>query len=283
MSGTLDDDSPQARMWNGLAGQAWVDTQDLLDGLFQPMEDLLAQAVAARAPRSVLDVGCGAGATTLAAARLLGAQGHCTGIDISEPLIAAARARALRDGTPATFLRADAQRHAFAADGFDMVVSRFGVMFFDDPVQAFANLRHAAAAGADLRCLAWRSPEDNPFMTAAERAAAPFLPDMPARRPDAPGQFAFANARRVRGILQDSGWNEIDIRPIDIACTFPAKDLVRYVTRLGPLGQMLHTLDAQTRAQVTDTVRAAFDAYVHAEEVRLIAACWVIKARKGQA
>jgi hypothetical protein len=92
-------------------------------------------------------------------------------------------------------------------------------MFFDDPVRAFANLRRAARDDAELRFIAWRSAAENPFMTTAERAAAPLLPNLPARPPDAPGQFAFADRRRVHAVLEDSGWTEIDIRPIDVPRT----------------------------------------------------------------
>src|SRR3954469_19232260 len=120
-------------------------------------------------------------------------------------------------------------------------------MFFENSVSAFANLRRAATDDAELCLLAWRGPEDNPFMTTAERAAAPLLPNIPARRPDAPGQFALADRQRVHSILEKSGWGGIDIRPIDVACSFPEKELVRYVTRLGPLGQVLRETDEQTR------------------------------------
>jgi ubiquinone/menaquinone biosynthesis C-methylase UbiE len=188
---TRDDD--QAARWNGPAGHAWVDAQAVLDETLQPFEDLLVEAVVAARGSRVLDVGCGTGATTLAVARRLGAEGRCVGIDISEPMIAAARARAEREGTPAGFIRADAQDHAFEPAAFDTIISRFGVMFFDDFVRAFANLRRAATDDAELRFIAWRSAADNPFMTTAERAAAPFLPNLPARRPDAPGQFALAD------------------------------------------------------------------------------------------
>ena len=231
----------------------------------------------------VLDVGCGTGSTTLAVARRLGAKGRCIGIDISEPMIAAARARAEREGTPASFIRADAQTHAFEPASFDMIISRFGVMFFDDSVRAFANLRRAARDDAELRFIAWRSAAENPFMTTAERAAAPLLPNLPARRPDAPGQFAFADQRRVHRILEESGWAEIDIRPIDVACTLPEKELVRYLTRLGPVGLILQEADERTRAQVIETVRAAFDPYVHGAEVRFTAACWMVGARAPSA
>ena len=268
----------QAELWNGSSGRAWVDTQPLLDQVLQPFEDMLVDAVRARRPRRVLDVGCGTGATTLAVARLLGADGHCTGIDISEPMLAMARARAERDRIPADFIRADAQDYPLEPAGFDMLISRFGVMFFADPVQAFANLRRAAAHDAQLRFIAWRSAAENPFMTAAERAAAPFLPTLPPRRPDAPGQFAFANAARVHSILADGGWNGIDIRPVDVVCTLPEQELPHYLTRLGPVGGVLQDADEPTRRRVLDAVRPAFDPFIHGAEVRFTAACWMIGA-----
>lgn len=276
-------DNGQAAHWNGLAGRAWVETQELLDQMLKPFETLLVEAVAAGSGRRVLDVGCGTGSTTLAVARRLGAQGRCTGIDISAPMLTAARARAEQEGTPASFILANAQTHAFEPASFDMIISRFGVMFFDDSVRAFANLRRASKDGAELRFIAWRGPSENPFMTTAERAAAPYLPNIPARRPDVPGPFAFADPHRLHRILEESGWAEIDIRPIDAACTLPEKELVRYLTRLGPLGQILHEADERTRTQVIETVRAAFDPYVHGAEVRFTAACWMVSARAPSA
>ncbi|MDI3287750.1 class I SAM-dependent methyltransferase [Polyangium sp. 15x6] len=283
MDATRHADNEQAKLWNGLAGRAWVDAQALLDQMFEPFEDLLVEAVSAESGGRVLDVGCGTGTTTLAVARKLGAKGRCVGIDISEPMIAAARTRAEREHTPPSFVRADAQSHAFEPASYDNIISRFGVMFFDDPVRAFANLRRAARDGAELRFIAWRSATENPFMTTAERAAAPLLPNLPARRPDAPGQFAFADQRRVHTILEESGWAEIEIRPIDVECILPEKELVRYLSRLGPVGLLLQQSDERTRTQVIETVRAAFDPYVHGAEVRFTAACWNVGARAPSA
>jgi len=274
-------DDEQKKRWNGVAGRAWVDAQEVLDRMFEPFETLLVEAVSAGSCRRVLDVGCGTGATTLAIARRLGANGLSTGIDISETMIAAARARAERDGMPARFICDNAQTHAFEPSSVDMIVSRFGVMFFEDPVRAFANLRSAARDDAALQLIAWRSAEENPFMTTAERAAAPLLPNLPPRRPDAPGQFSFANGDRVHTILEESGWTGIEIRPLDVACTLPELELVPYLTRLGPVGLILHEADDHTRARVIETVRAAFQAYVHGADVRFTAACWTIGARAG--
>jgi hypothetical protein len=155
-------------------------------------------------------------------------------------------------------------------------------MFFDDFVRAFANLRRTTQESGELRVVVWRSASENPFMTAAERAAAPILPNIPPRQPDGPGQFALADERRLQHILRESGWVEIDVRPVDLVCTFPEKDLVRYLTRIGPIGLILHDVDDETRARVVETVRPAFDPYVHGAEVRFTAACWAIRARASR-
>ncbi|WP_129667730.1 class I SAM-dependent methyltransferase [Phytoactinopolyspora endophytica] len=279
MDVTRKTDLDQKALWNGPAGHAWVDTQAVLDDMFKPFEDLLAEAISAVGGSRVLDIGCGTGSTTLAAARQLDTQGRCVGIDISEPMIAVAQARADQESTQTSFICADAQDQAFDPAFFDTIISRFGVMFFSDSVRAFANVRHAAKGDAELRFIAWRSAEENPFMTTAERAAAPFLPELPARRPDAPGQFAFADPGRVHRILEESGWAGIDVQPIDVTCTLPESELSRYFTRLGPVGAVLNTADDRIRAQVIETVRTAFDTYVHGAQVRFTAACWMVNAR----
>ena len=115
-------------------------------------------------------------------------------------------------------------------------------------------------------------------MTTAERAAAPLLPNLPARQPNAPGPFALADERRVTGILEESGWTALDLQPIDVPCTLTEKDLVRYLSRFGPVGLALREADEPTRTRVIETVRAAFDPYVHGEEVRYTAACWMVGA-----
>src|SRR4051812_37882523 len=183
----------QAARWKGPAGHAWVEGQAVLDGVLKPFGDLLLEAVSAEPGEHVLDVGCGTGGTTVAVAERLGPTGGCVGIDISEPMITAARTRAEQAGAPVSFIQADVQDHAFEPAAFDAVMSRFGVMFFEDPVRAFSTLRRAARDEARLRFITWRGPAENPFMTTAERAAAPILPELPTRRPDQPGQFAFAD------------------------------------------------------------------------------------------
>lgn len=264
--------SEQATLWNGSAGRAWVDSQALIDRIFKPLEDALVEGVAAGA--RVLDVGCGTGSATVAAAKR---SGHAVGVDISVPMIEAARSRAAREGAPATFVVADAQTHAFEPATYDVILSRMGVMFFDDPVQAFANLRRAAQDR--LRFIAWRGPEENPFMTTAERAAAPLLPDLPPRKPDAPGQFGFADPERVRGILEAAGWSDVVLAPVDFPCALPEPALAEYAARFGPVGRVLGEADEATRNEVGAVVRAAFEPFVHGDEVRFVSACWQVDAR----
>lgn len=155
------------------------------------------------------------------------------------------------------------------------------MMFFDNPVAAFTNLRRALRPGGGLCSIVFRSASENPFMTAAERAASPLLPNVPPRRPDAPGQFALANRERVQRILTDSGWTDVDLAPIDVPCVFPEAELVRYFTRLGPVGLVLRDADEATRQRVIGTIRAAFAQFTVGTEVRFNAACWRVSARAG--
>ncbi len=273
----------QSALWNGPSGLAWVEAQRTLDRMFEPFETLLADAAAATSAHGVLDVGCGTGAVTLAIARRLAKDAQCTGVDISARMIAAARERAERDGVAAEFVHADAQTHPFARERFDLIVSRFGVMFFDDPVRAFTNLRRAARANAQLRFVAWRAAADNPFMTTAERAAAPLLADLPARQPGAPGQFAFGDRQRVVSVLSDSGWADLAVEPVDVACALPTAALDDYVARLGPVGLALRQVDVATRQRVLDEVRGASGRYVQGTDLRFDAACWLVTARAPSA
>ena len=274
--------SDQQALWNGPAGHAWVDQQALTDTAFRPIEAWQTEAVLRSGARTVLDVGCGTGSTTLAIARRLAPGGHCLGVDISAPMIERACARAAGESVPADFARGDAQTHAFPPGAYDLVVSRFGTMFFADPVAAFANLHRAARPGGGRGLIVWRGPEQNDFMTAAERAAAPLLSELPPRSRDGPGQFAFADPDRVRSILERGGWSGIAIEPADFECAIPAAALVDYVANLGPVGLALREADPEQRSRVVATVLPAFDRYVAGDEVRFTAACWAVKAKRPE-
>jgi SAM-dependent methyltransferase len=280
MTATPRPNQDQTTLWNEAAGQAWVEMQATLDRMLAPFETLLIERGLDDLTRRVLDVGCGSGSTTFAAAKRLGKQGAAVGVDISAPMLEVAEQRALRERVDnATFVNADAQTYAFEPQRFDAVISRFGVMFFDDPVAAFANIRRAARSDARLSFVSWRGRADNPFMTAAMRAAAPLMPSLPAPDPDAPGQFALSDPDRVRRILEASGWSRIDLQPIDVPTTVPKEELFLYVTKMGPVGAALKEVDEVTRERVIAAVRAGFEPFIRNDEARFNAACWLVTAR----
>lgn len=269
----------QSALWNDASGKAWVELQPILDAVLAPFERLVVDTGYPGEGGSVLDIGCGAGATTLAMAHRVGTGGRCVGLDISQALVSVAQARAQAGGiVNASFVEGDAQTHTFDPEHFDAVISRFGVMFFDDPVAAFANIRQAARRGGKLAFAAWRSPAENGFMTTAMRAAAPFLPPRPAPDPDAPGQFAFADGARVERILEASGWSSIGVERVDVACRIAEGDLMAYVTRLGPVGAALREVDPATAEKIMAALLPAFAPFLNDGTARFTAACWLVTA-----
>jgi SAM-dependent methyltransferase len=270
----------QQQLWNGPAGAAWIEMQQPLDGLFAPFEALLVEAVDGAGACNVLDIGCGTGATTLGIARALVGRGRATGADLSEPMIAVARDRAAGEaaGVAVSFIAGDASRIA-AEHAFDMAVSRFGIMFFDDPVPAFARIRAMLVPGSPLVAISWRSAAENDFMTCAERAAAPLLPPLPEQTPGSPGQFALADPDRTRRLLEEAGWRGVVLTPIDIECAMTTGDLDAYLTQMGRIGILLRALDAKARAPILDRLRRAFMPFVAGDAVRFTAACWRVEAR----
>lgn len=261
----------QAAMWNGAGGHGWANARDMVDVVLQPYEDLLVAAALKKPRTKVLDVGCGTGGTTRAIAAALG-DVPCTGVDISGPQIEVAE-----KAPNVRFVHADAQVHAFEPE-FDLIVSRFGVMFFDDPVAAFANLGTAALPGAELNVVVWRGPEENPFMTTAERAVAPLMPDLPAFDPNGPGPFGLADPDRTRQVLEDSGWTGSDIQQVDLTCTMPEDMLPKYLTMLGPVGRALQGMAESKREEILGTLLRHFDPFVRDGEVRFPTGAWQISA-----
>ena len=268
----------QAQLWNGPAADAWLTMQSTLDQLFEPFETAMVDAVTEVGARHVLDIGCGTGATTIAIGRAVAGRGHATGADLSVPMIDLAKQRAGLCGVDARFIAGDASR--ITADApFDMAVSRFGIMFFDEPVAAFARIRAMLLPDAPLTAFAWRSPGENPFMTCAERAAAEMLPPLPPQQADAPGQFAFADPDRVRAILANAGWSHAVLTPFDAECTMPVAALDAYLLHMGRVGIVLRQLDDASRAAVLAQLRDAFASFVDGDCVSFTAACWRIDAR----
>jgi SAM-dependent methyltransferase len=270
----------QITYWNDAPGKTWADLQDVLDVQLEPMGAAVLKALAARPGERVIDVGCGCGQTTLALADAVGAASLALGVDISEPMLEVARRRGA-DRPQARFLNADAQTHAFDAGGFDALHSRFGVMFFDDPTAAFANLRRALKLGGRLAFLCWRSPAENPIMTTPMAAAQKHLPPPEPMAPGTPGPFAFADPERVRAILADAGFADIEIRPQDMpAGGNTREETLELSLRVGPLGRMLRENPQVDREAAVADVRAAIAAHARPDgRVFMDSACWIVTAR----
>lgn len=269
----------QIAYWNEVAGSTWVEAQDPLDRQLAPLGAAAMAALRPAAGERILDVGCGAGATSLALAQAVGPQGSVIGLDISAPLLAQARRRA-GEAANLAFLEADAQSYPFEAGSFDAVFSRFGVMFFADPAAAFANLRRALKPGGRLAFVCWRRPDDNPIMTLPMQAALPLLPEPPAPPPPgAPGPFAFADPDRVCEVLAAGGFHDIAVAPHDDRVGGGDLDTVTALAfKVGPLGALLRETP-QLRPKVEAAVREALAAHDTPDGVKLRAGVWIVTAK----
>lgn len=273
----------QRDYWSTSPGaEAWTSLHRDLDLQFVPLTAAALEVLAPGPGEKILDVGCGCGDTALRIAARVAPGGSVTGLDISAAMLAVARQRAAAQGVAGVdFVEADAQTHAFAEGAYDAVFSRFGVMFFADPVAAFANLCRALRAGGRLAFLCWRDPADNPFMTAPLEAALHLFPEPPPPAdPLAPGPFAFADPARVEGILKDAGFAAIALAPLDLpAGGHPLDRALHLALSVGPLSRLLRE-QPDLREQAREAVRAALAAHDGPDGVRLRTATWLVSARK---
>lgn len=275
------------RYWNDAAGPAWVAMQERLDVQVGPLgAAALARAQVAAGER-VLDVGCGCGGTTLEIARAVGASGAVLAVDVSAPMLARARERAVAAGLAdrIDWRCEDAQTAPLPEAGFDCLYSRFGVMFFADPPAAFANLRRALRPGGRLAFVCWQARERNPWMTVPVLAALQHVAFPPPPPPDAPGPFAFADPERVRGILEAAGFAAVEHAPLETAMQLGGggtEDALELFLAVGPVGQALRDAQAgpEVRARVLDALRAAFERFRTPRGVEAPAAVWIVTARR---
>jgi SAM-dependent methyltransferase len=266
----------QIEYWNGAAGETWVAQQERLDRQLDPLGHAALSALGLRIGEHALDVGCGSGQTTLQLAKAVGPTGRVVGLDVSSPLLDAARRR--NTDAQISFVRADAQTHAFDQP-FDAIYSRFGVMFFADPVAAFTNLRRALKPRGRVAFVCWQAEADNPMMTVPMAAAAKHLPPLPPPAdPNAPGPFAFADRTRLARILEAAGFGAIGITPHDepIGGNDRAATL-DLALRIGPLGRLLRE-HPELRASVIDAVREAIEPFIVDGIARMPSATWIVTA-----
>ncbi len=270
----------QIAFWNGPVGQRWADFQQRMDRTMQAITDAVIAFAAARPGERVLDIGCGAGSTTILLARAVAREGATTGIDISTPMLAVARTRAEAEKAQIAFIEADASVHEFRPV-FDLVFSRFGVMFFAEPAAAFANIRRALAPSGRLAFVCWRSPQENLWASVPMMAAKELLPPQEPADPHAPGPFAFAEKDRLAAILRDAGWRDIRIDTFDGAMNVGTtlEEAARFMLSIGPLSRAAAELEESVRARIREAVSRALAPFQAPSGVTPPAACWLVGAR----
>lgn len=269
----------QIAFWNEDVGRRWTQQQERLDRLIAPFGQEAMRVASAQAGERVLDVGCGCGDTTLALAKAVGAGGAVLGVDVSAPMLARAQERA---GAIANlrFEKADASIAPLRGP-HDLIFSRFGVMFFSDPAAAFAHLHGALKPGGRMAFACWRAFAENPWVSVPSFAAMRVLgPPRVAPDPHAPGPFAFADAERVRGILETAGFTRIKIAPFDAAMSVGGDldDAMTTTLQVGPVSAMMREAGDDQRAAVTAAVRDALSAHVGPDGVMMTGATWIVSA-----
>lgn len=272
----------QIAYWNGPGGQRWVDRQQAQDEMLEPISAILLDRAKSRPGERVVDVGCGCGATTRAFAEKVGAAGHVLGVDISAPMLQRAR-QVAPQGARVEFQLADASAYPFKPASFDLIVSRFGVMFFAEPAGSFANLRKALRPGGRLTFVCWREPRANPWLITPLQAAYNHVPKLPEVGPEDPGPFSFASEARVHRILGGAGFSDIAMEAcdltLDVAIGNGLDAAVESALQIGPTSRALEGQPADIVAAVRRSIHEVLAPFAKGQAVVLPASIWVVTAR----
>jgi SAM-dependent methyltransferase len=242
-----DTNAAQAEYWASAAGYQWIAREALMDALLGPVLTRVLDHAALQPTESVIDIGCGTGASTLAAARAVGPKGHVMGVDIAAQLLDRARARSADAGLEnVSFVLADAQTHAFAPQSADAVISRFGVMFFEDPAAAFANMARALKPNGRMIFAAWAPATDAPWFSIPVAAAVARLGKPEPTDPDAPGPLAFQNPVRVTGLMEKAGLTNVCCvsEMVDLAPEGTVAEISAFAARVGPAARIIAQFSA---------------------------------------
>ncbi len=274
----------QAAAWNGAQSVSWLDREDQHANAARAHRERLLAAAAVQPGEQVLDVGCGTGKTTLAAARAAGAAGAvgaALGIDISAPMLERAREHAAAEGLAnATFRVADAQVEPLGVDRFDAVMSKFGVMFFADPVAAFANFARATKPGGRLAFVSWRNLADNEWLQVMRGAAAQGR-ELPAPPEDAPGMLGLAGRGHVTEVLTAAGWSDVAMEAVDVPFVLgPIDEACAFAAEVGVVKAVLEGLEGAAGDRALADLRTTLAAHEVDGEVALGSGIWLVTARR---
>ncbi len=276
--------SEQLEFWSGVGGERWVAQQNIRDAMLGGFGKAVLREANAQPGEIVIDVGCGCGETTVALAQAVGESGAVTAVDVSKPILREAQSR-LANFPNTRAVLADAATFSFPTGQVDLVFSRFGVMFFGDPRAAFMNLRKAMQPSGRLVFACWRSPGENPWLTAPAEAISMHFPNQAPPDPDAPGPFAFADPDKVSRILTAAGFAQPTFIKIDQVMDLASGSGVEgAVKRTMEFGIVARNLDAgagagdDLRGVVGETLRTFFKPQLVDGRIELAAAIWIVMA-----
>lgn len=276
-----DANAEQIAFWNGVAGRHWTDRQSVQDVLLAPVTEKLIARTDAQNGQRILDIGCGCGAIAIELAKQVGPSGRVLGIDISVPMLERARELTGKD-LPADYVLADATVYPFDPESFDLLVSRFGVMFFADPVLSFRNLRKALRRKGRLVFACWREPRENGWMMTPLMAVYKHVPKLPQLGPEDPGPFSFADEARVRRILGEAGFTDVAMEacPItfDIAAGKGLEAAVQGALEIGPASRALEGHPPEVVAAAVQSIGGALAPFAKGQSVLLPGAIWLVTA-----
>lgn len=267
----------QIAYWNGDVGARWAAQQTRLDAMLAPISEAVLKVANVQAGERVLDIGCGCGDTSI---KLAKSGATVLGADVSAPMLALAKRRAA-EVSGAAFVEADAAAHAFQPGTFDLLFSRFGVMFFANPDLAFANMRKALKQTGRAAFVCWRDWRENEWVRVPIMAVRPHVPPQPQLGPEDPGPFAFADPARVRRILANGGFDAITLKPFDTAVEIgnTLDDAVAYLQEFGPISRALKDASPAQKAQAATALRDVLAPYAKAAPIKLGAAVWIVTAK----
>ena len=271
----------QAAAWDGHEGDIWTEQADRYARASRRIWQRFVDGEFVSRTDRVLDVGCGTGGSTRDVARLAPA-GTVMGIDLSTRMLKLARRRSEDEGLDnVTFVRGDAQVFPFEPDEHDVVISSFGVMFFNDPVAAFTNIASGLRQSGTLRMLAWRTLPENDWMMSLRNALA-FGRDLPVPPPGAPTPFALSDPERVRSILEPAGFDDVQLTPIDelVDLGTDASDALAFAKTMGIVEGLTNGLSGDERAQGMENLDALFREHETSDGVLMTSAAWLITARR---
>jgi ubiquinone/menaquinone biosynthesis C-methylase UbiE len=280
-----DRNAEQIAYWNGPGGQQWAERQQRQDIVLAPVSEALLRRAAVKPGETVIDIGCGCGATAFELAEQVGANGRVIGVDISAPMLACAR-ELTPSGSPVEFVLADATVHPFTPHAVDLLFSRFGVMFFAQPSVSFANMRKALRPSGRLLFACWRTPRDNPWMMLGLQEAYKHVPKLPKLEPDDPGPFSFASEERVHRILDEAGFADVAMERVDllldIATGGGLEAAVETTLTIGPTSRALEDQPPEKIAGVTEAIRTMLATHVKGNTVPLGASIWIVTATNSR-